>query len=244
MIRVAIVFLVAVLIGCTATAPTKPKSLEPRVVVLRADNTVQLQGGINDETADKVQRQLIELDSALPEGEPIFLVLNTPGGELVAGMRIVETAQSLQREVITITMDANSMGFFITQHLGTRLITPSGHMMAHEPTIGVVGMIRKEFVTRLRYKLAFVEAIESAVAKRMKISLFKYREAIKDELHLVGEEAVQKNAADGVALIACERSLVEKLDETIVMIPPGIPVRITRSSCPLLPEIIDVQPVE
>ena len=86
-----------------------PKAEEPKKVELppfpltkqMLDDTdggkrvVRLEGPINVKSAAAVNAQLIALDREAP-GKPILLAINSPGGEVRAGLNIIDTMGSLE----------------------------------------------------------------------------------------------------------------------------------------------------
>lgn len=192
------------LVSCAALAAPFDK------IVLTEKNMVILDSDVSDSSAAYVSVALIKQSRRLDKGEPIYLVLNTTGGSIAAGMRIVETALSLPRKVKTISVKAASMGFFIAQFLDTRYITPTGYMMTHEPTTTVRGRIRSSLITGLKNELMYIDYIERRVATRMKISIDVYQTMADMETYLNGASAVKAGAADEMIVVVCARSLGDK----------------------------------
>lgn len=82
-------------------------------------------------TSDYVSKKTLEVITKSTRSNVIFLVLDTPGGSVSAGLSFIDTIKSLNIKVHTITIFAASMGYQMVQELGTRYIMPSGH--SHEP---------------------------------------------------------------------------------------------------------------
>ena len=226
-----------------ASGPQLPSSQRPLTVKrinLTADNTLVLRTDFNALSMAKLQYKLLELDAKLGRGEPIYLVMDTPGGSIPAGNSFIDLALSLNRPVHTITVFAASMGFNTAQRLGTRYILPSGTLMAHRATVGGVGgQIPGEFLTAAANLLRLVTKMEEANAKRLRISLDQYTQLVKDEYWVDGEDAVRQGAADELASISCDDSLKGVERETVQTM--FGPVNLVWSKCPAVTMPLDFE---
>lgn len=95
---------------------------------------------VRSETAYQIIRKLwyLELKS---QGEPILLVINSPGGAVDAGFAIWDQVKMISSPVYTmITGLAASMGSVLSlcAAKGRRLATPHSRIMIHQPLIGGV----------------------------------------------------------------------------------------------------------
>jgi ATP-dependent Clp protease protease subunit len=96
---------------------------------------------IDDEIASLVVAQLLHLEAADPERD-ISLYVNSPGGQVYAGLAIYDTMQSIGCDVQTICCGvAMSMAALILTAgaPGKRLTLPNGRMLIHQPTGGYQG---------------------------------------------------------------------------------------------------------
>lgn len=101
---------------------------------------VLLTGEIDDEMAASVISQLLYLDSNGRDG--ISLYINSPGGEVSAGLAIYDTIRSLESPVSTICVGrAASMAAVLLSagHKGDRVVLPHSKVMIHQPSGGVGG---------------------------------------------------------------------------------------------------------
>ena len=94
-----------------AKEQAKPK------VVLSKSNTLALQGPVTYSSVAQLQQKMIALSNSLSKNSTIYLVLDTPGGSVGAGMALIDTAKSIPQRVVTITSFAASMGFITVQSL-------------------------------------------------------------------------------------------------------------------------------
>ncbi len=99
--------------------------------------TVQLFGAVNSELAHNVNKTLLALEKVNPEA-PIYLFINSPGGEISSGFGIYDTARFIKPEVITVVTGlAASMGSLIAlcAKKENRLAFPNSKFLIHQPLI-------------------------------------------------------------------------------------------------------------
>jgi ATP-dependent Clp protease protease subunit len=102
---------------------------------LLMDRIIFLGSQINDDVANIVIAQLLFLEADSP-GKDIQLYVNSPGGDVSAGLAIYDTMQHLSSPVATICMGmAASMGCFLlaTGRKGKRSALPHARIMMHQP---------------------------------------------------------------------------------------------------------------
>jgi ATP-dependent Clp protease, protease subunit len=108
---------------------------------LLKDRVVFLGTEIDDAVANVVIAQLLFLDSEDP-GKDIMLYINSPGGDVFAGLAIYDTMQFLHCDVATYCMgQAASMGSFLLAAgtKGKRYALPHARVMIHQPLAGFRG---------------------------------------------------------------------------------------------------------
>ena len=126
---------------------------------LLKDRIIILNGEIDDNTANIVVAQLLYLDSL--NNEDISLYINSPGGEITAGMAIYDTMNYIKSKVSTICIGmAASMAAFLLSsgEKGQRMALPNSEIMIHQPLGGAQGQateikIAAERILKLKNKL-------------------------------------------------------------------------------------------
>jgi ATP-dependent Clp protease protease subunit len=96
---------------------------------------------INDETANLVVAQLLHLEAEDPQGD-IQLYINSPGGQVYAGLAVYDTIRFIQPDVATICCGiAMSMASLILAGgtRGKRQALPNSRIMIHQPHGGFQG---------------------------------------------------------------------------------------------------------
>jgi len=105
------------------------------------DRIVFLGSQIDDDLANVVIAQLLFLESEDPDKD-IMMYVNSPGGDVSAGLAIYDTMQSLRCPVATLCMgQAASMGSLLlaTGAKGKRRALPHARVMIHQPLAGLQG---------------------------------------------------------------------------------------------------------
>jgi ATP-dependent Clp protease protease subunit len=108
---------------------------------LLKDRIVFLGREIDDTLANLIIAQLLFLD-AEDHDKDIMLYINSPGGEVMAGLAIYDTMQFLHCDVATVcTGEAASMASFLLAAgvKGKRHMLPHARVMIHQPLAGFRG---------------------------------------------------------------------------------------------------------
>ena len=124
------------------------------------DRIVLLSSQVDDVTASLVVAQLLYLEGQDPDKD-ISLYINSPGGQVTAGMAIYDTMQYIKCDVSTICMGlAASMGAFLLAAgaKGKRFALPNSEIMIHQPLGGTQGqasdiIIHADHIKRTRDNL-------------------------------------------------------------------------------------------
>lgn len=209
-------------------------------IVLSARNTVSLNSEVSSESVAQLQFKLLNMSKKLKSTEPIFLVLNTPGGSISAGNALIETIKSLPNPVHTISIFAASMGYQIVQNSGTRYILASGTLMSHLGAVsGLSGEVNGNLESLVAYLRDVTGQLDEVAAKRVGITLEAYQSLIKKEYWGYGAKAVKDNHADSVVTASCDNTLSGTYKEEVrVFI---FTAEVTFSNCPLITDPLDVK---
>lgn len=99
--------------------------------------SVFINGAIESELAQRINRELLALEKADPDA-PIIAWVNSPGGEVYSGFSIYDTIQFIKPRVVTIVSGmAASMGSVISlaAEKEDRFIFPRSKILLHQPLI-------------------------------------------------------------------------------------------------------------
>lgn len=180
-------------------------------ISLNTNNSIAFRGEISDEQVSYFMEKLNELDSIRGTKDyPLYIVLDSPGGDIEAGLNFIQFARSIHN-IKTITIFAASMASGIVEALpGERLITEMGTLMFHRAKGTFSGQFDTgEVESRLAYANQIVGLLENTNASRLGMSLKEYKAAVHNELWIFGFTSVFNNAADKVVSISCTKDLID-----------------------------------
>lgn len=236
MLRLLATFLFATLMTLGVEAKKSIPTLK-----LTTDNTITLNGPVSDATVQQVQLRAKALDTSLKAGYPIYLILNTPGGSIQAGLELIEYLKGLNRPVRTVTIFAASMGWQIAQHLGNRYILNYGVLMSHKAAGGFRGEFPGQLDSRLSFWKRRVYLMDLVTVKRTKgkMNLQEYHAMMENELWIGGMDSVKYGFADRVIRMNCSKALFEKTEKHMLATFFGN-IELTFNSCPTITGPINV----
>jgi ATP-dependent Clp protease protease subunit len=225
--------------GCTKS------EAKSETITLSKSNTLVLNDEVNDETVAKITATALAMDEKLDDGDVIYLVLNTPGGSVTAGLELIDNLKALGRPINTVTIFAASMGFQIAQGLNQRLITSNGVLMSHRARGGMQGEFGGQAPSQFEQRFAFwnniIKELDMVTVARTKgkQTLQSYQAAYENELWLTGKYAVEQGYADQVRNVKCDNSLTGTKVETFAFF--GLVIDLVVSECPLITGPLEVQ---
>lgn len=206
-------------------------------LVLNENNTVVLNGEVSSQSLGPVSQAL--LSKCTEEKPELYLVLNSPGGDVIAGGQFISFVKGLNCKVHTVSLFAASMAYIIAERLDTRYVVDSSILMSHRMRMGISGQVPGEFVTQYLFYKSIGDELSKKVAERVGISFDEYVKLTYDELWLTGAQAVNKNHADKLVAVSCDKSLQgtkEQVFNTIFG-----PVTAVFSKCPLIGDPLEVR---
>ena len=203
-------------------------------ILLTPDNTVTIRGEINEKSIGSAQLKLAELNALRGSRiYPIYLVLDSPGGDINSGLSFIEYAKTIPN-LHTVNLFAASMASAIQQALpGKRIGYPYAISMFHRAAGGFQGHFSDgEVESRLDLAKQMVAILENANAARLGVSLPDYKKKIINEYWLVGKANIIDRALDEIHTVKCSNSLIE-LKETISVSVFIFSIDINFSQCPM-----------
>jgi len=178
---------------------------------LLIDRIVMVTGPIDSQMSTSIIAQLLFLDAQDPEKD-IYMYINSPGGEVIAGMAIYDTMQFINADVQTIVIGmAASMGSVLASSgaKGKRFILPNSQFMIHQPSGGAQGQqsdiaIAAEEIMKTRKKLNQILANNTGQPyERLEVDTER-------DYWLDAEESVAYGLADKIMVNASDRDTEEK----------------------------------
>ena len=161
---------------------------------------ITLSGEINDQMAASITSQLLYLESK--GRDDVYLYINSPGGEVSAGLAIYDTMKYIKNDVATVCLGmAASMGavIFSGGTPGKRLILPHSEVMIHQPIGGRTGQ-----ASDIRIAAEHILNISSCLAEILAENCGKEKTQILEDMDrdrwMNAEAAVKYGIADKILL--------------------------------------------
>jgi len=180
------------------TNSTVAKSIQ-----LNSQNVLLLRGEITEKLATQFVYEL----NQKPNKQGIYVFLDTNGGSVDAGNKIVGEIQKYGLDCIA--HKAISMGFVILQSCRNRYITPLGTLMQHQISYGVSDEKAKvesyvEFIKQIG------DYLNGMQADKIGISHDEMRKRTYNDWWLFGKNAVQANCVDEIVSVKCSSKLTNQ----------------------------------
>ena len=191
-------------------------------IALDLNNTIMIRGEINEKTATDF---VFDLNSR-ENKKNLFVFLDTNGGSVDAGNKIVQEIQKYKLDCIA--QRAISMGFVIFQSCNERYITQLSTLMQHQMSYGIMNEKAKieSYVNYIKQVSHHLVGLQS---KKIGISKKEFERRTYNEWWLFGDNAIDENCADELAQVTCSPSLTNQT----YSVEKG-PYILYYSKCPLI----------
>ncbi|KAJ8102073.1 Clp protease-domain-containing protein [Lipomyces tetrasporus] len=207
--------------------------LNERIIMLYSD--------INDSMAAVIVSQLLYLE-AMDQTKPIFMYINSSGGEMHAGFSIIDTMQYIKCPVYTICVGfAASMAslILVAGEKGFRYALPNAWIMIHQPITGMQGKA-SDLAIQTRQILRMREQANRFYQKQLgkRYELDEIAAMIQDDNYLDPHEALQIGLIDEVISSAKQvpgSDGGDKKDQSTTMPPPPPPTSVPFAPGPSAP---------
>lgn len=196
-----------------------------QTITLAPDNLVLMRGEINGPMIAKVTMELATKESPI-------LFIQSPGGEVMAGMQLIQWMKDSGKTFTCITDIGASMAFAIFQACDKRYVMPNSVLMQHQASFSAEGPYEK-VKTFVDFMLSSIDALEAPQAKRIGLSLEKFKKKIVNDWFIFGEQNIKANTADAIAAVRCDQALTAGKTTQIVPV-LFFQVEVVYSNCPLI----------
>jgi ATP-dependent Clp protease protease subunit len=173
---------------------------------LLKDRVVVLGASIDDDIANVIIAQLLFLDAEDPDKD-IMLYVNSPGGQVSAGLAIYDTMQFLHCDIATFCMgQAASMASFLLAAgtKGKRYALPHARIIIHQPLAGFQGQAT-DIDIHAREILYTRDTINNLYAKHTGQTADKIRHDTERDNFMSAAQAMEYGLIDEVLVTAKKR---------------------------------------
>jgi ATP-dependent Clp protease, protease subunit len=154
---------------------------------------------IDDQIANLVVAQLIHLESDDPDKD-VAIYINSPGGEIYAGLAIYDTMQFIKPDIQTTCIGiAMSMGSLLLAggtH-GKRFALPNSRILIHQPSGGFQGQAT-DIEIQARESLALRARVDALYAYHTGKSFEQVHEDMERDRFFTSEQAADYGLIDRV----------------------------------------------
>jgi ATP-dependent Clp protease, protease subunit len=182
-------------------APTPPKSdvvvskLKVQKLTLDGDRTILFDQEVNSQTAEEALQHLKHMERA--SDAPIYLLLDSPGGSVLDGAKIIAFIKTSRAPVYTVCIGVCASMAAQLHQIGTRrLMTDKSILMFHPAAGGVQGKVH-EMKAILNMLDRYVERLDQEIAKRANIPYGQFSRMVVENVWVETADAVVMGLADG-----------------------------------------------
>jgi ATP-dependent Clp protease protease subunit len=169
---------------------------------LLKDRIIFIGDQVNDGIANTVIAQMLFLESEDPDKD-INLYINSPGGQVTAGLAIYDTMQYIKPDITTICMgQASSMGALILAAgaKNKRYSLPHARVMIHQPLGGAQGQatdidIQAKEIVKIKH------TIQEILVKHTGQKIERIRQDTERDFYMSSYEAMEYGIVDKVITV-------------------------------------------
>ncbi len=167
--------------------------------LLLKERIIFLGSAINDQVANLIVAQLLFLDREDPD-KKIQMYINSPGGQIYAGMAIYDTMQQVRAPVSTLAVGLTASFGTVLLAAGTkghRYALPNATIHMHQPVGGAEGqatdvVIHAREIERLR------ERLNEILSRHTGQSIERVKEDTERDFFMTAQQAAEYGLVDDV----------------------------------------------
>lgn len=179
----------------TVASTAKKKTV--KTLKLDDDQVIYIEGEI-DESAGKLAEKIKRLGLGK---KPIYLLIDSPGGSVLDGAKIVSAMEASSAQVNTVCIGlCASMAAIIHGYGDERYMVDRSILMHHPAAAGLRGSL-EEMQSRLGLLIRYVDKQSATIANRAGLTLEQFKALVVSEMWIDGEDAVNKKFAEGLVSV-------------------------------------------
>lgn len=170
---------------------TKKKSVTK--LKLNPERTISLLGVVESTTVTPVINAILQMQNST---DPIYLVLNSPGGSVLDGNTLVSIMETSKAPIHTVCLQlCASMAFTIFEYGKTRYVMDRSIIMAHPAATMAMGNL-EQILNRINAIKRLIDKDDAFIAGRAGLKLEQFKNLLANEFWIDGEDAVNSHFAD------------------------------------------------
>lgn len=179
--------------------PVMTDGVKTQRLFVDGSNSVRMVGPVTDMS---VAATINALENLREMGATeVFLLIDSPGGSVLDGARLVSYIQASPVKVNTVCIAiCASMAAHIHQVGAIRYVMPKSVLMFHPASGGAGGTI-EQMLSQIRTIKLYVDRMDKYIADRAKIDYAKFKQELSEELWIEGVDALQRGFADKAAVV-------------------------------------------
>ena len=210
-----------------------------KTITLTRRNSVILTGKIDSQSTSRIMGKLLLLD-LIDSGDPIYLVLNSPGGSINSGLELVELTKGMRRPVHTIAVFAASMAFTLHQLLGIRYVFNFSTLMAHKAFGRFGGEFPGQIDSRYNFWKHKLRKIDRVIVARLKkYTVKQWEKMYENEYWVNGFDSIKGGFSDQKVSFRCDKDLMTIRVQSLTFF--GLKFKVQWSNCPLITAPLSVK---
>lgn len=188
--------------------------------------TVFIVGEINSFLSDSVATQINTM-GADKSDEPVIVVIDSPGGSVIDGAKVVTAIEQSRAPVYTVCVRlCASMAAIIHSYGTKRMATNRSILMYHNASGGAQGELEK-MLSALNMMKKFVDKFVNNIVARSTLSFSEYQTMADHELWIDAEDALKYKLLDAIVVLdnLPAATPVPSLDQNRSLPPPPAKIR-------------------
>lgn len=180
------------------TALPKLTTREIEKITVPSEQVVRLFGVVDKFSTETLIKDITEKSK---EGKDLYLLIDSPGGSVLDGARIVSTMEASKVKIHTVCIRmCASMAFIIHQYGTTRLAHDRAMLMGHPASAGLEGTL-EQMSSRLNALMTYVDKLDAPIAVRVGMSLESFKALTVSELWIDSEDSLKRHLLDKIVYI-------------------------------------------
>jgi ATP-dependent protease ClpP protease subunit len=175
-----------------------------RAIVLTATNTVVFNQEFTAATVDMAIASLLSKRAITPVGSPVYLYLDSPGGDVDASNTLVRAIKTISGVDVLCQNCASAAGYVLAT-AQYRLVTPDSRILMHEMYLPRVTAADLKDTKQIKEFIKKSDEFNRRIYSVIGISKKEYEDHIIGKRWIIyGEDIVPLHLADEMVTISCD----------------------------------------